>query len=151
MAKTVRQHPGWLYAVGWDRFSFHVRLSSDHATGNNNLAKKTLVSLLVFAVFLSFWASPIVIASGEAMASERAHPQPSQCLRLASRIGASRVWWGRHVGTRDRETIFEIGPQKEYFKAIGCFKSRKECEDWLYWKRTEYPEFTFARPCRRGL
>ena len=84
-------------------------------------------------------------------ALQRPKPQPSRCLWLARQIGASRVWWGQHVGTRQRSDFFEWGPSKEQFDEIGCFRSRQECEDWLIWKRDEYPEFFYARPCRLGL
>ena len=84
----------------------------------------------------------------------RPRPTPYKCLALAQDIGASRVWWGHHVGVRqlrDDDDLFGWGPTKESFDAIGCFRTQKDCENWLYWKRTDYPEFHFIRPCRRGL
>lgn len=84
----------------------------------------------------------------------RPRPEPQKCLALAQKVGASNVWWGRHVGEREARQqggIFEWGPRKESFDAIGCFNTRQDCENWLYWMRTDYPEFGFIRPCRRGL
>ena len=84
----------------------------------------------------------------------RPNPKPSKCLMLAKRIGASRVWWGRHVGAKeieDDDLFFSVGPRRVEFDDIGCFQSKKDCQNWLYWKRTEYPLFGSISPCRRGL
>nr|WP_321457728.1 hypothetical protein [uncultured Cohaesibacter sp.] len=84
----------------------------------------------------------------------RPNPQPSKCLMLARKIGASHVWWGRHVGAKEVEDdslFFSVGPRRVEFDDIGCFKEKKDCENWLYWKRTEYPIFASISPCRRGL
>ncbi|WP_316858105.1 hypothetical protein [uncultured Cohaesibacter sp.] len=87
-------------------------------------------------------------------ASIRPKPKPSKCLALAREIGASRVWWGRHVGAKEVESddlFFTFRARKVEFDDIGCFRSRKDCENWLYWKRTEYPLFSSISPCRKGL
>ena len=84
----------------------------------------------------------------------RPNPKPSKCLMLAKKIGASRVWWGRHVGAKeveDDDLFFSVGPRRVEFDDIGCFRTKKDCQNWLYWKRTEYPIFGSIRPCRRGL
>ena len=115
------------------------------------MAKKGLFSFLILALFLSTMSAPIVMVPNEAHAQKRPQPKPFKCLALARQIGASRVWWGRHVGSREGDKFFSWGPKKDYFDQIGCFKSRKDCEDWLYWMRSDYPEFSFHKPCRRGL
>ena len=51
----------------------------------------------------------------------------------------------------DDDDFFNWGPKKEAFDKIGCFRNRKDCENWLYWMRTDYPLFYRANPCRRGL
>nr|WP_319516465.1 hypothetical protein [uncultured Cohaesibacter sp.] len=84
----------------------------------------------------------------------RPNPKPSKCLMLAKKIGASRVWWGRHVGAKeveDDDLFFSVGPRRVEFDDIGCFSTKKDCQNWLYWKRTEYPIFASISPCRRGL
>lgn len=84
----------------------------------------------------------------------RPNPKPSKCLMLAKTIGASRVWWGRHVGAKEVEDdtlFFSVGPRRIQFDDIGCFKTKKDCENWLYWKRTDYPIFSSISACRRGL
>ncbi|WP_319410645.1 hypothetical protein [uncultured Cohaesibacter sp.] len=84
----------------------------------------------------------------------RPNPTPSKCLMLAREIGASRVWWGRHVGAKeidDNDLLFSFGPRRVEFDDIGCFRTKKDCQNWLYWKRTEYPIFASISPCRRGL
>ncbi|SNY92760.1 hypothetical protein SAMN04515647_3029 [Cohaesibacter sp. ES.047] len=115
------------------------------------MAPRSLSSILILATFLTTGLTPFSAFAPVALANDRPNPEPARCLSLAQTIGASRVWWGQHIGYRERSDIFEWGPRKETFNDIGCFRSRKDCEDWLYWKRTEYPEFRIAKPCRKGL
>lgn len=115
------------------------------------MAKRSLFSFLILATFVTTLSAPVVLLPQSVSASERAKPKPSKCLSLARQIGASHVWWGRHIGAKERDPFFKWGSRKEEFNAIGCFSTRKACEDWLYWKRTEYPEFAAVQPCRRGL
>ena len=115
------------------------------------MARNSLTSLLMSFALIASVALPVTLVPFEAGAKERPRPAAQRCLGLAKKIGPSRVWWGRHVGYREVEPMFEWGPKRETFNAIGCFKSRKECENWLYWMRTDFPNFAAARPCRRGL
>ncbi|WP_157967704.1 hypothetical protein [Cohaesibacter intestini] len=115
------------------------------------MARKSLYAFLSLAITLSVIAGPMVMLSLPSLAAQRPNPKPEKCFALAKQIGASRVWWGRHVGSRERDTMFDWGPRREYFNAIGCFKSRQDCENWLYWKRTEFYDFHAIKPCRRGL
>ncbi|WP_319533672.1 hypothetical protein [uncultured Cohaesibacter sp.] len=116
------------------------------------MARRSLFSILIIAAVVFPTLYPGWGIEGVAIAQEaQARPEPSRCLSLAQAIGASRVWWGQHIGTRERSEFFEWGPRKETFNDIGCFKTRRECEDWLSWKRADYPEYGSARPCRRGL
>ena len=115
------------------------------------MARRGLFSILILATMIPLGLAPGLGTYGFALAQERPQPEPSRCLSLAQSIVASRVWWGQHIGSRERNDVFEWGPRKETFNDIGCFRTRKDCKDWLYWKRTDYPEFRVAKPCRRGL
>ncbi|PLW76998.1 hypothetical protein C0081_13215 [Cohaesibacter celericrescens] len=126
----------------------------DHPDTNcqeHMVAKRSLFSFLILSIFMATLSAPVVLLPNSVSAMERTNPKASKCLALAKQIGASNVWWGRHVGSKELDPLFKWGPSKEVFNSIGCFKTRKECEDWLYWKRTDYPEFSSVRPCRRGL
>ncbi len=115
------------------------------------MARKSLHTFLSLALMLPVIVGPMIVFSNPSFAAQRPNPKPEKCFALAKEIGASRVWWGRHVGWRERDTMFDWGPRREYFNGIGCFKTRQDCENWLYWKRTEYDFFQAIKPCRRGL
>lgn len=106
----------------------------------------SLFALSCLAIFTMVSAVPV-----EAASNKRPKPKPERCIPLAKKIGPSRVWWGRHIGWRELHPMFEWGPKRERFNDIGCFRNRKACENWLYWMRTDYPNSTYYKPCRRGL
>ncbi|MCT4654879.1 MAG: hypothetical protein N4A65_03605 [Cohaesibacter sp.] len=113
------------------------------------MVKILVPAMMIVAVGLTaFYASSQPADAGNNI---RPRPQPQRCLDLAKKIGPSKVWWGRHKGSRDLEPMFEWGPKSEYVNQIGCFKTRKACENWLYWMRTDFPHSNFYNPCRRGL
>lgn len=116
------------------------------------MARHRLTSfLIILALAMPIMDLPVLVDSAQAASKKRPRPQPQRCFTLAKKIGASRVWWGRHVGYRDVDPVFEWGPKREVFNDIACFRSRKDCENWLYWMRTDFPHSTYYKPCRRGL
>lgn len=111
--------------------------------------QRVSVMLLATAFLLPLLlAAPSPVNAGS---NKRPKPSPHRCLDLAKKIGPSKVWWGRHVGKRDLQPMFNWGPKQEHINQIGCFKTRKSCENWLYWMRTDFPHSTYYNPCRRGL
>ena len=119
--------------------------------GSLVLARKSGFSFLMLALLLPVLSGPMMVIPNQAYAAQRPNPKPQKCFALARQIGASRVWWGRHVGSKKLDPMFDWGPRRESFNGIGCFRTRKDCENWLYWKRTEFDQFNKIRPCRRGL
>lgn len=115
------------------------------------MARHRLTPFLIILALIAPLGLPVTFQSAEAASNVRPRPQPQRCFTLAKKVGPSRVWWGRHVGYRDVDPAFNWGPKKQVFDDIACFRSRKDCENWLYWMRTDFPHSTYYKPCRRGL
>lgn len=115
------------------------------------MARPRLTPFLIMMALSALLSLPVTFENAEAASNVRPRPQPQRCFTLAKKIGPSRVWWGRHVGSRDLDPTFSWGPKKQRFDDIACFKNRKDCENWLYWMRTDYPNFSYHKSCRRGL
>lgn len=115
------------------------------------MAFKRLSIFLLVCALVAPLLEVVVLSEANAGSKARTRPVPQRCFTLAKKVGPSRVWWGRHTGYRDIDPMFKWGPTRETVNEIACFKTRKQCEDWLYWMRTDYPHSTHYRPCRRGL
>ena len=78
----------------------------------------------------------------------KAHPRVPglSCSALASSLGPGNVWRSFFHG--ERETLFN---HRWPFTGAPCFRSKGDCQNWLYWAQTDYPLDQEIRWCRRGL
>ncbi|MDQ0512760.1 hypothetical protein [Ancylobacter amanitiformis] len=61
--------------------------------------------------------------------------QGGDCKAMAASIPAADLWYGHFTGQRD---AFGGMYRYEWRTAVGCFKTRDACENWLYQWRSEY-------------
>ena len=88
----------------------------------------------------------VVLAAGDASAQRRLE---WNCPAMVASISASKVWWGRFSG--GKETMFTFGRDAIVPKTTeACFRTRQECERWLYDLKSEYQYDPRWNQCRLG-
>ncbi|PLX39027.1 MAG: hypothetical protein C0606_00315 [Hyphomicrobiales bacterium] len=92
-------------------------------------------------------ASALLAATGFAAEAQTVKPRPApgDCEKMALQHGAETLWWGRFSGRK-------IGffDRTENRSEWACFLTERECNDWLYWMRTDYPERWWINRCDKG-
>jgi hypothetical protein len=86
-----------------------------------------------------------LVAAGNASGQRRLE---WNCPAMVAQIPAAQVWWGRFSGGRE-ETMGErdgIVPKT----TEACFRTRQECERWLYDLKSEYQYDPRWNQCRLG-
>ncbi len=71
------------------------------------------------------------------------------CPAMVARIPAGKVWWGRFSG--GKEEMAPFGRDMIVPKTTeACFRTRQECERWLYDLKSEYQYDPRWNQCRLG-
>jgi hypothetical protein len=98
----------------------------------------------------------IAIVIGLALPGAAPHaaeaPRPAEgpdCRELARSTPETRAWWTTFFGER----VKAIGDSdvREWTREVRCFTSEADCQSWLAWAETHWPDYTFWRACRRGF
>jgi hypothetical protein len=79
-----------------------------------------------------------------------AQPRPAygDCRDMTTTYGPGSVWWGRFSGGRKSKWGFRDGV--EYKTTELCFKSRSDCEAWLYRLKSDWQYMPRWNECLRG-
>jgi hypothetical protein len=67
------------------------------------------------------------------------------CPAMVASIPAGKVWWGRFSGGREFNRGGVLNKTTE-----ACFRTRQECERWLYDLKSEYQYDPRWNQCRLG-
>lgn len=100
--------------------------------------------------WLALVSGLLLATAGQAARADEPQPADSRaCEVLARTTPETLAWWTVYYGERGR---FVSGSAiREWTREVRCFTSEEDCEAWLAWARTIWPDRGFARPCRRGL
>ncbi|MCB4768962.1 hypothetical protein LGR54_10130 [Ancylobacter sp. Lp-2] len=92
--------------------------------------------LSMMAVAAGLGVAAVAVPDGGAVAYEFTGAFPGgNCAVMAQTIPASKLWYGHFTGQRQWGTFQE---QIQTRTVEGCFKSRGECDNWLYQWRSTY-------------
>jgi hypothetical protein len=83
-----------------------------------------------------------LLAADEAAAQRRIE---MNCPQMAATVAPATVWWGRFSGGREFNRGGVLNRTTE-----ACFRTRQECERWLYDLKSEYQYDPRWNQCRLG-
>ena len=75
----------------------------------------------------------------------RPRPQLMACSVATAELGQANTWFGVFAGRR--QNVFDA---IQTISVQGCFRSERECIDWLYWMQSEWPDWTYRIGCAKG-
>ncbi len=75
----------------------------------------------------------------------RPRPEPLDCTAATAEFGQAATWFGVFAGRR--KTTFDW---IETTSVTACFRTEKDCFNWLYWMQTDWPDWTFRIGCAKG-
>ncbi|MEZ5841735.1 MAG: hypothetical protein R3D02_15350 [Hyphomicrobiales bacterium] len=91
----------------------------------------------------------ILFLSGAALAdSIKPRPEPGDCGVMLRQAPADSIWWGRFAGGRQSRTYCDWC--EESISVEACFTNERDCRNWLYWMRSDYPDTTRVAGCELG-
>ena len=91
-------------------------------------------------------AVALLALAGSAASTEHPRVKPGNCHALASKLGASNVWYARFSGF-----FVDINDVHQWARVSPCFSSQTACVNWLYWEMTDYPRDQDVQRCRKGI
>jgi hypothetical protein len=74
--------------------------------------------------------------------------QGPDCGAMVAQFGPRRLWQGRFSGGREVELFFD-STQIQWYAATACFRSKVECDRWLYALNTQFQDRPETSICRR--
>ena len=94
-------------------------------------------------------AALIILFAAATHAQEPAVPvQGPDCRAMVAQFGPRGLWQGNFSGGREVELYFD-STQIQWYAANACFRSKRECDRWLYALNTQFqdrPETSVCRP-----
>jgi hypothetical protein len=96
-------------------------------------------------------ASVLAATAGPALAQGFATPVPGpDCNAMIARYGPRGLWMGRFVGGREVEPMmFTDQTFIQRYASQACFRTRGECDRWLYALNTQFQDRPELSVCQR--
>ncbi|HQF30013.1 MAG TPA: hypothetical protein PLJ34_01085 [Hyphomicrobiales bacterium] len=89
-----------------------------------------------------------LVSTGPVLAdSIKPRPEGGDCGVMLGQMPAESIWWGRYAGAR---TGHNCDWCEESISVEACFTSETDCQNWLYWTRSGYPDRTRVAGCSLG-
>jgi hypothetical protein len=100
---------------------------------------------------VAFAAGLAALVAGPGLAQNFANPVPGpDCAAMIARYGPRGLWHGRFVGGREVEPfMFSDSSFIQSYAAEACFRTRGECDRWLYALNTQFQDRPELSVCRR--
>lgn len=93
-----------------------------------------------------FLVAALALAGGMASAQTiRPRPEPLDCTAATAELGQAATWFGVFAGRRKNSFDWI-----ETTSVMACFRTERDCFNWLYWMQTDWPDWTFRIGCAKG-
>ena len=102
-----------------------------------------------FAAAISVAAALVMAPVPLAAQITKPRPEPGNCRQMAKAQDPASLWWGRFAGGKYGSARL-CDHCIESVSVEACFTTERDCDLWLYWMQSDYPDVSRIVRCDKG-